>query len=80
MSVTKAVRKARKPHWCDSCNASIKVGDSYLTHTALAGDDYYEDAVDGFTMKPAKRPIRINECTDCATRYGRGPLLEQSTQ
>ena len=70
-----AARKARKAHRCDSCRITIDPGSTYLTHTALAGDDYYEDTYDTATMKPAKRPIRFNECADCATRYGRGDLI-----
>jgi hypothetical protein len=75
VSVTKAVRKARKDHWCDSCRQAIKAGEPYLTHTALAGDDYYHDALDRDTFKPANCPIRIKECARCATRYDRGNLL-----
>lgn len=79
MSVTKAIRKARKNHRCDSCGSSIKAGEAYLTHTALAGDDYYDDARDRDTFKPANCPIRINECAECATRYGRADLLTEPT-
>ncbi|UUG70039.1 hypothetical protein SEA_ZUCKER_80 [Arthrobacter phage Zucker] len=75
MSVTKLIRKARKVHPCDVCWAQIQPGDSYLTHTALAGDDYYHDALDRNTLKPAKQPIRIKECAECATRYGRAEML-----
>lgn len=78
MSVTRVIRKARKKHACDSCWAQIQPGDSYLTHTALAGDDYYQDALDRDTLRPAKCPIRIKECAGCATRYGRADLLAQS--
>lgn len=74
MSVTVA-RKARKVRYCDGGRHRIEPGSVYLTHTALAGDDYYEDSYDTATMKPAKRPIRFNECADCATRYGRGDLI-----
>ena len=76
MSVTKVIRKARKAHRCDVCRGRIHPGDSYLTHTALAGDDYYHDALDRETLKPANCPIRLNECAECAIRCGRGPLLE----
>jgi len=76
MSVTKVIRKARRRHNCDGCWAQIQPGDSYLTHTALSGDDYYHDALDRDTLKPANRPIRIKECAGCATRYGRGHFLE----
>lgn len=76
MSVIKVVRKARKKHHCDSCRSPIEPGSTYLTHTALAGDDYYEDALDSCTLQPAKQPIRSKECGECATRYGRGELIE----
>lgn len=75
MSVTKAVRKARKVHRCDGCAGQIQPGDAYLTHTALGGDDYYHDALDRDTLKPANCPIRTKECAGCANRYGRGEIL-----
>lgn len=75
MSVTRLIRKARKAHRCDRCRGQIQPGDAYLTHTALAGDDYYHDALDRHTLKPANSPIRIKECAECATRYGRGEIL-----
>ena len=75
MSVTKAIRKARKAHYCDMCSGKIQPGDAYLTHTALSGDDYYHDALDRHTLKPANCPIRLKECADCASRCGRGELL-----
>jgi len=68
-------RKARKAHRCDSCRSIIEAGEAYLTHTALAGDDYYHDALDRDTLKPANCPIRLKECADCATRYRRAELL-----
>jgi hypothetical protein len=74
MSVT-ARRKARKVHRCDSCRSSIQPGEAYLTWTALAGDDYYDEALDRDTLKPANCPIRLKECARCATRYGREDLL-----
>jgi len=78
MSVTVA-RKARKKHYCDSCSGRIEPGSVYLTHTALAGDDYYDEALERGTWKPAKCPIRLKECGDCAARYGRGDLIESRT-
>jgi hypothetical protein len=75
VSVTRAVRKARKPHRCDGCNGRIQAGEPYLTHTALAGDDYYHDALQCDTYKPLNQPIRFKECAPCATRYDRGHLL-----
>lgn len=77
MSVTRVIRKARKKHSCDGCWAQIQPGESYLTHTALRGDDYYHDALDRHTLKPARCPIRLKGCGGCATRYGRGDLLAE---
>jgi hypothetical protein len=69
MSVT-VRRKARKAHRCDGCDVpgKIRPGDAYLSHTYLSGDDLYHDYSDS--------PQRFAECAECATRYGRGPLLE----
>lgn len=75
MSVT-VRRKARKAHRCDSCTLAGKIqpGDAYLSHTALAGDEFgYHE----YVAEP-KRPQRFTECAECATRYGRAPLLEAS--
>lgn len=74
MSVIKG-QKARKDHRCDSCRGHIKPGEMYVTHVALAGDDYYHDARDRDTWKPLNQPIRLKECGDCAGRYGRAELL-----
>ena len=75
--ITQVVRKARKAHACDGCRGPIRPGDAYLTHTALAGDDYYHDALDRDTLKPANCPIRTKECGSCATRYGRGSMFTE---
>ena len=75
MTVTRAIRKARKAHRCDGCSGQIQPGAAYLTHTALGGDDYYREALDRHTLKPANTPIRTKECADCAGRYGRGEIL-----
>ncbi|WNM64576.1 hypothetical protein SEA_MIDNIGHTRAIN_89 [Arthrobacter phage MidnightRain] len=75
MSVTKVVRKARKAHRCTSCRERIEPGDAYLTHTALRGDEYYDDTINRDTLKPARYPIRFKECGKCATRYGRAEML-----
>lgn len=81
MSVTRVIRKARKVHKCHVCDkpGKIQPGDSYLTHTALAGDEFGYDSyftVTAYGLRPANpRPQRSNECTDCATRYGRAELL-----
>jgi hypothetical protein len=66
-------RKARKVHRCDGCARSQKIqpGDVYLTHTALAGDEFgYHEYGEG------NRPQRYAECADCATTFGRAELLE----
>lgn len=78
MSVTKVIRKARKTHQCDACHGRIQAGESYLTHTALAGDDYYDNALQRYTYKPLNRPIRFTECAPCAKRCGRGNLFEDA--
>jgi hypothetical protein len=63
-------RVARKSHSCPSCDEwrIIKRGDVYLEHTEFPGGDAgYADA--------AGHPVRMPECADCATRYGRAHLL-----
>lgn len=72
MSVTKAIRKARKKHWCGSCDGQIQPGESYLTHTAFPSDEvhYWVSQV----------PMRIAECAKCASRYGRGDLLGEAAR
>jgi hypothetical protein len=68
-------RRARKVHRCDSCGTGEKIqpGDVYLTHTALAGDEFgYHEYGSG------NRPRRSNECAECATRYGRADLLNSA--
>ena len=73
MSVT-VRRKARKAHRCDGCGTGEKIqpGDVYLTHTALAGDEFgYHEYGNGNRLR------RSNECAECATRYGRAELLNQ---
>jgi hypothetical protein len=75
MSVTRLIRKARKPHRCHQCDVPGKIqpGESYLTHTALRGDEFgYSDYGGGRT------PHRYNECAECATRYGRAEMLAQA--
>lgn len=70
-------RTARKVHRCDSCGTGEKIqpGDVYLTHTALAGDEFgYHEYGTG------NRPRRSTECAECATRYGRAELLSRATK
>ena len=59
-------RMARKIRVCSSCQRYIHKGDRYLTHVAPP------DAPD----LNNEHWWRIAECSACATRYGRGPLLE----
>lgn len=69
MSGTTVRRKARKAHRCGwgSCR-TIQPGEAYLIHTTFPGDD------SGYATT-AGHPIKIAECSDCATRYGRAELL-----
>jgi len=65
-------RVARKPHRCGKSwwneGHPIRPGETYLLHTELpGGESGYADA--------AGHPVRMAECGDCATRYGRGLLL-----
>lgn len=77
MSVTKGIRKARKAHYCDRCQREILPGDSYLTHTALRGDEFgYHEYIHRDTLKPLNQPNRLNECSNCAISTGRGDLLD----
>jgi len=79
MSVTKVIRKARKAHACDRCQQEILPGNSYLTHTALRGDEYgYHEYLHRDTLKPLNQPNRLKECARCASRYGRADLLTQT--
>lgn len=73
MSVTKLIRKARKAHRCDGCDrpGKIQPGDTYLASTVFPTDDSHHWV--------RRVPMRFAECADCATRYGRGPLLEDAT-
>lgn len=78
MSVTKVIRKARKEHFCYGCRTPIQPGESYLTHTALRGDEFgYHEYLDRDTLKPLNQPNRIKECARCATSCGRGDLLAE---
>jgi hypothetical protein len=68
MSATTTKRRvARKIREC-SCDRLIGPGDVYLEHTAFPGDEA------GYATS-AGRPVRLAECSYCATRYGRGGLL-----
>lgn len=65
MTTRSVVRRARKAR--PGCHP-IRPGDLYVVHTEFPGGELgYADA--------AGRPARMNECRDCAERYGRGPLF-----
>lgn len=65
-NVTSRVRRARKTRY--GCHV-IAPGDLYIEHTEFPGGEAgYADA--------AGHPMRMAECRDCATRYGRGHLIE----
>jgi hypothetical protein len=59
-------RVARTRRRCDSCMSFIRHGAGYLAGTIFPGHDVIDTPV----------PVRLAECSDCATRYGRGHLLE----
>lgn len=56
-------RVAAKLHHCDSCGGFIRDGQVYLLHTIFPGNDIFIDN---------KVPMQSRECSECATRYGRG--------
>lgn len=63
------VRRARKPHWCDTGGRyEIGTGAYYLEGASFPGDDI--GAADG-----CGHPVRLRECLDCALRYGRDYLF-----
>jgi hypothetical protein len=68
-------RRARTSHPCSwgACR-TITPGELYLVHTAYPGPG--DDA--GWATA-AGCPVRLAECSDCATRYGRGELLVEAT-
>lgn len=68
MNTTVRRRVARKPRPCPGCDRIIAPGATYLEHTEFPGGEAgWADA--------AGHPVRMSECADCATRYGRGELL-----
>lgn len=67
MSTTTRRRVARKHREC-GCDRIIGRGEVYLEHKVFPGDDVYIVEV----------PVRLAECSACATRYGRAELLAQS--
>lgn len=72
MSYTFRRRVARKEHHCTHCRV-IEPGETYLECTEFPGADAgYADT--------AGRPVRMAECADCATRYGRAHLLAGAEQ
>lgn len=73
MSGTVRRRVARKSHGCSwgRCR-TIAPGETYLVHTAYPNGD------DAGWAEAVGHPVRIAECSDCATRYGRGDLLART--
>ena len=63
-------RTARKSHACITCDQRvIRRGDSYLELVEFpGGDSGYADS--------AGHPVRAAECSPCARKYGRGPILD----
>ena len=67
---TAVVRRARKIHKCYGCRA-IQPGEYYIVHTEFPGGDAgYADS--------AGHPVRMAECSDCATRYDRGHMIAEA--
>lgn len=60
-------RKARLRHRCETCLRGILPGSIHLLHVAFPGHEYA--AQNG-------QPEQVRECAECATKYGRGQLLE----
>lgn len=56
-------RTARTRHRCESCERRIEVGERYLRWVTFPSDG----VMDTITA--------CAECSDCATRYGRGALV-----
>jgi hypothetical protein len=75
---TMTARTARKRHRCDSCARPIEPGDRYVRHVMFPTDDDY-DYIDPATYKPLNIPLTLKECATEAERYGRGHLLERTT-
>lgn len=67
-------RVARKPRIsCGGYCPTIQPGQVYLEHTEFPGGDA------GYATA-AGHPVRLAECADCATRYGRAHLLNPTTE
>lgn len=62
------VRVAHKKHYCDTCDCPgrIKPGEHYREVVISPGDE----------IRPSPRWQRMTECGGCATRYGRGDLVD----
>lgn len=59
-------RLAQKAKPCDNCGCSITPGEHYLVHVASPN---HEDLGNDHWWP-------MNECCDCARRYGRGALVD----
>jgi len=68
-------RVARKAHQCFGCvsgNRLIRAGEVYLEQIEFPGGELgYADY--------ARRPFRMRQCAECATRYGHTDLLQPAT-
>ncbi|WP_026931200.1 hypothetical protein [Glycomyces tenuis] len=64
-------RIARKRHYCNGCGTTaIAPGQPYLSGTVFPGHDLIQTTI----------PLRLAECGDCATRYGRAHLLGDASE
>lgn len=59
------VRKARRSRSCGSCQRRIEAGSYYVEHVCSPAWEFSGGVW-----------CRMAECSECATRYGRGPLIE----
>lgn len=73
MTATMRARRARKRHRCTGgYGHDIQPGAIYVVHTQYPGNS------DSTYANAAGYPVRLNECRDCARRYGRGHLIVES--
>lgn len=66
-------RRSRTYRYCTGCaypgslTRAIKPGDVYVHYVLFPRNDVWQNEV----------PWALNECADCARRYGRGHLIDQ---
>ena len=65
----RTVRRVARRGRAASCGHAVPAGAVYLVHTAFPGGD------DAGYASTAGHPVQLDECGDCATRYGRADLL-----